>query len=273
MPLAEERRPLATFRVDNRSLCAYSAAVTLSIKRQYMSAFFSTFVTNAPDQEGGIDFDILLTVVNETEHPIHQVQYKIWYSDQDGVTLDAYESNDDVFLAPSDSHNITACGRVNKRDMVGSALKARGVGKLARRDFLLLGEVAIPDAGSSTRLTTNLDFSWTSGPLTIILSRSDQDADGNFSLEFKALIDNQSNQYLKVVTLKGQLIDADGVEIENDEEEREIPPETAVLYSSSFYNTNTFLSRLDGAKALFSLKALIPVGSFEATETIEVGEK
>jgi uncharacterized protein YcfL len=236
-----------------------------------MSAFFSTFVANAPDEDGDIGVETELTVANETEHPIYQVQYKIWYSDQDGVTFEESDSYDDVFLAPGDSHTITPWGRVNKRDLVGSAVKVRGVGKLARRDFLLLGEVAIPAAGSSTRLTTNLDFSWNSGPLSVIVSRSAPDADGDFNLEFKALIENQSNQYLKVVTLKGQLIDADGVEIQNDETEREIPPETAVLYSSSFYNSKS--GQLEGAKALFSLKALIPVGSFEATETTEVGEE
>jgi uncharacterized protein YcfL len=64
-----------------------------------MSAFFSTFVANAPDEDGDIGVETELTVANETEHPIYQVQYKIWYSDQDGVTFEESDSYDDVFLA------------------------------------------------------------------------------------------------------------------------------------------------------------------------------
>ena len=245
--------------------------VALSIKRQTMSAFFSTFVANAPDEDGDIGLDTELTVTNGTEQSVSQVQYKVWYSDPDGFVFEECDSYEDVFLAPGDSHTITPWGRVNQRDLAGSAIKVRGIGKFARRDFRLLGEVTIPAEGASTRLSTSLDLGWTSGPLSILVSRSAPDADGDFSMDFKALIENQSNQYLKVVTLKGQLIDADGVEIQNDETEREIPPESAVLYSSSFYNAKA--AQLEGAKALFSLKALIPVASFEATETTEVGEE
>jgi len=93
----------------------------------------------------------------------------------------------------------------------------RGLGRLARRDFRVLGEVAIPGPGESARLQTSLDLGWNSRPLTVLVSRSAPDGDGDFSLEFKALIENTSSQFLKAVTLKGQLIDAEGVEIQSDE--------------------------------------------------------
>lgn len=236
-----------------------------------MSAFFSTFVANEPDEDGDIGFDTELTVTNETDQPIYQVQYKIWYSDPDGATFEESDSYDDVFLAPGDQHTISPWGRVNQRDLNGSTISVRGLGRLARRDFRVLGEVAIPGPGESARLQASLDLGWNSGPLTVLVSRSAPDGDGDFSLEFKALIENTSSQFLKAVTLKGQLIDAEGVEIQSDETEREIPPESAVLYSSSFYNAKA--GQLSGAKAIFSLKALIPVATFDASETAEVGEE
>lgn len=236
-----------------------------------MSAFFSTFVANEPDEDGDIGFDTELTVTNETDQPTYQVQYKIWYSDPDGATFDESDSYDDVFLAPGDQHTISPWGRVNQRDLNGSTISVRGLGRLARRDFRVLGEVDIPGPGESARLQASLDLGWNSGPLTVLVSRSAPDGDGDFSLEFKALIENTSSQFLKAVTLKGQLIDAEGVEIQNDETEREIPPESAVLYSSSFYNAKA--TQLSGAKAIFSLKALIPVAAFDASETAEVGEE
>lgn len=236
-----------------------------------MSAFFSTFVANEPDEDGDIGFDTELTVTNETDQPIYQIQYKIWYRDPGGATFEESDSYEDVFLAPGDQHTISPWGRVNQRDLTGQTISVRGVGRLARRDFRVLGEVAIPAAGESARLTADLDLGWSSGPVTLLLSRTTLDGDGDFSLDFKALIENASSQYLKVVTLKGQLIDAEGVEIQNDETERELPPETAVLYSSGFYNAKA--GQLEGAKAIFSLKALIPLASFDASETAEIGEE
>lgn len=235
-----------------------------------MSAFFSTFVANEPDEDGDIRFETGLTVTNATDQPIHQVQYKIWYSDPDGATFEENDSYDDVFLAPGDQHTLSPWGSVNQRDLNGSTISVRGLGRLARRDFCVLGDVAIPGPGESTRLQTSLDFGWSSGPLTVLVSRSAPDGDGDFNLEFKALIQNISSQFLKAVTLKGQLIDAEGVEFQSNETEREIPPESAVLYSSSFgYNAKA--GNVNGAKAIFSLKALIPVATFDASETTEVG--
>jgi hypothetical protein len=236
-----------------------------------MSAFFSTFVANEPDEDGDIGFDTELTVTNETEQPVYQIQYKIWYRDPGGATFEESDSYEDVFLAPGDQHTISPWGRVNQRDLDGQIISVRGVGRLARRDFRVLGEVPIPAAGESARLTAELDLDWTTGPLTILVSRSAPDGDGDFSLEYKALIENTSAQHLKVVTIKGQLIDAEGVEIQNDETERELPPETGVHFSSSFYSAKA--GQLEGAKAIFSLKALIPVASFDASETAEIGDE
>ena len=236
-----------------------------------MSAFFSTFVANEPDDDGDISLETELTVANETDQVIHQIQYKIWYSNPDGATFEETESYDDVYLAPGDSHAISPWGGVNQRSLTGSSIKVRAVGCLARRDFAVLGEIAMPGADESACLTSNLNFGWISRPLALLLTRSAPDSDGDTNLEFMALIQNQSSQFLKVVILKGQLIDSEGVEIQNDETEQSIPPDTAVLYSSRFYGVKT--GQLDGAKAIFSLKALIPVAVFDTAETTEIGDE
>lgn len=243
----------------------------LFARQQSMSAFFSTFVANEPDEDGDIGFDTELTVTNESETPVYQVQYKIWYRDPEGATFAESDSYDDVFLAQGDSHTIRIWEHVNQRDLSGEAISVTGKVKLARRDFCVLGEVEIPGPGSSTRLSTNVNFDWFTGPITLLVTRSETDSDGDFNMEFKALIENQSSQYLKVVNIKGQLVDAEGVEIANDETEQEIPPQTAVFCSSSFYNAKA--GQLEGAKGIFSLKALVPVASFEASETTQIGEE
>ena len=235
-----------------------------------MTAFFSNLFANEPDEDGEITFDTELTVTNDTDQPIYQIQYKIWLSDPEGATFELTESYEDVFLSPGDGYTISSYGRANERDLHGSSILVRGIGCLARRDFRLLGEVPIPGPGESARLHTSLDLGWTSGPLVVLVSRSAVDENGQFMLEYKALIENTSTQFLKVVTFKGQLIDAGGVEIQSDQTDQEVPPQTAVIYSNSFYGVKA--GQLDGAKAIFSLKAMIPVATFDASETTEVGE-
>jgi len=232
-----------------------------------MTAFFSNLFANEPDDDGDIRFDTELTVTNDTDQPIYQIHYKIWLSDPEGATFELTESYEDVFLSPGDGYTISSYGRANERYLHGSSILVRGIGYLARRDFRLLGEVPIPGPGESARLKTSLDLGWSAGPLVVLVSRSVTDEEGDIRLEYKALIENTSTQFLKVVTIKGQLIDAAGVEIQNDETEQEVPPETAVFYSSNFYGSKA--GELDGAKAIFSLKALIPVATFDANETTE----
>jgi len=236
-----------------------------------MTAFFSTFVAQEPDEDGEIGFETELKVINDTDQPIHQIQYKIWYSDPEGAIFEETDSYDDVFLTMGDQHTISPWGRGNIRYMNGRSICVRGLGCLARRDFRLLGEVAIPAAGESTRLKTELDLAWTSGPITVLVSRSVPDSEGDFSLEYKVLIENASTLHLKVVTLKAQLIDAEGIEIDNNENSQEIPSESLVLYSNSFYSVKS--AQLEGAKAIFSLKAMIPVATFDANEIAEIGKE
>lgn len=236
-----------------------------------MTAFFSNLFANEPDDNGYISFDTELIVANETEQPVYQIQYKIWYSDPEGATFDVSGTYEDVNLSPGDQYNISTSGRVNKRDLHGSSILVRGIGSLARRDFQLLGEVPIPGPGESARLHTSLDLGWTSGPLVVLVSRSAVDENGQFMLEFKAQIENMSTQFLKVI-IKGQLIDAEGVEIQYAESDQEVPPKTAVFYPISFYGYEVKADQLNGAKAILSLKALIPIATFEARETIVVGE-
>ena len=82
---------------------------------------------------------------------------------------------------------------------------------------------------------------------------------------------NASSKHLKVVILKAQLIDAEGVEIESNENSQEIPAESFVLYNNNFYSAKA--AQLEGAKAIMSLKAMIPVASFDARETTEIGKE
>lgn len=233
-----------------------------------MSAFFSTFTAGEPDDDGDISTEVELTVTNTSSVPIYQVQYRMWFLGDQDICFDENDSYEDVFLAPGDSTTISPWGRVNQRDLQEASISVRAVGQLCRREYIKLGELEIPATGESARLHQQVAFDWYQGPLTVLFSRTEPDSDGDFSLEFKCLIHNQTSRHLKSITLKAQLLDADGVEIESSESEEEIHAETAKLISGSFWRPKA--GQIEGGKVIIALKALVPAERFEASETTDL---
>ena len=234
-----------------------------------MSAFFSTFTLSEPDSDGDIRPDLELTVTNEGSQPIHRIQYRVWLLDEQQACLMENDSYEDVFLPPGESTTISCGSYFQQRNLRGTKVTARAIVVLCRRDFIRLGEMAIPDSDSSTRLQAELNFEWHGGPATILFSRSAPDGDGDFNLEFSSLISNRTEQSLKSVILKLQLLDSEEAEIETSEAEDEIPAHSAKLLSGSFWRPK---ANLDGGKALVSLKGLIPVDRVETTEVADLDE-
>lgn len=234
-----------------------------------MSAFISTFTAGEPDEDGDISTELELTVTNDTLENIYRINYKTWLLGDGNACFEENENYEDVYLAPGDSKTLTPWARVNQRDIQESTLIAKTTGELCRRDFAVLGKIVVPRPGGSVRCQHQAEFDWYTGPLTTVLSCTSPDSDGNFSLEYRCLIPNQSNKNIKAVELKVQLLDTEGVEFDTTGYEEEIPP-SGKLINNSFWRTSA--RQLEGATAVVSLKALIPIATFEASETTEIGD-
>lgn len=235
-----------------------------------MSAFFSTFAAGEPDDDGDISTEVELNVTNDTLENIYRVNYRIWFLGDENACFEECDSYEDVFLAPGDSTAISPWGRVNQRDVKESALSARASGDLCRRDFAILGKVAVPRPGESVRCQRQVEFDWYTGPLTAVISCTEPDSDGDFSIEYRCLITNKGHKHLKAVEVKAQLIDADGVEIDTSDCQEEIAATSAKLINGSFWRPKA--RQIEGATAVLCLKALVPVETFEASETTEIGD-
>lgn len=235
-----------------------------------MSAYFSTFSAGEPDDDGDLRTEVELSVTNDTSQPIYRINYRMWFMGEDNACFEENDSYEDVYLAPGDNTTISPWSRINQRDVKETSLSIRAAGELCRRDFTPLAVVEIPGPGESVRNKKQVSFDWYSGPLTLVFTRTEPDSDGDFNLEFRCLIPNTSSRHLKSVAIKAQLLDAEGVEIDNSESEEEIAADSAKLINGSFWRPKA--RQLEGAKAILTLKALIPVDRFEASETTEIGD-
>lgn len=234
-----------------------------------MAAFFQTLVASEPDFDGDIGFESELTISNETDQVIHRIYINIFYSDTDGATVGESSSEEDVFLEPGETYTYAPWGGINKRDILGNEIIVKALTRLARRDFRLLGEMPIPEIGCVSRLSTQLDLYWHSGPLVIHAIRTNPDRDGDSSIEFRTLIENKSTQFVEAVTLRVQLIDGDGVEIECLENTTQVP-----LGSSTMLNVSAYRSRtIKSGKAILTIKAFIQEIRYMAFEKTQIGGK
>lgn len=234
-----------------------------------MPAFFNSINVAEPDEDGDIRIEGDLVISNEASTPIYQVQYKLLYLGADAACLYEEDSYEDTFIAPGDSTTVSTYNSINQRDVSETAIELRAIGSLCRRDFINLGEITMPAPGESVRLSTKIDFDWHAGPLTLLFSRTEPDSDGDFSLEFKCLVDNKTDQQLKV-SLKAQMIDSEGAEIETSDTEEDVRGGSAKLLSGSFWRPKA--GQLEGGKALFALKALMPIDTFDVREAVELSD-
>lgn len=234
-----------------------------------MPAFFNGISVGKPDEDGDIRVEGDLVITNETSSPVYQVEYRLLYMDSEAACLYEEEACADVYISPGDSTTISTWNRINQRDVTESTIDVRATGELCSRDFVRVGEIAIPAPGESARLTTQIDTDWHAGSMTIIFSRTEPDSDGDFSLEFKCLVENKSDQQVKV-KLKAQMIDAEGAEIETTEAWGEVRVNSPKLLTESFWRPKT--GQLQGGKVFFSLMGLMPIDSFDVRESVNLSD-
>lgn len=234
-----------------------------------MPAFFNGISVGEPDETGGIRVEGDLVITNETSSPVYQVQYRLLYMGSEAACLYEEHNCEDLYISPGDSTTVSTWNPINQREVAESTINVRATGVLFRRDFVRVGEIAIPAPGESARLTTQVDTDWHAGSMTIIFSRTEPDSDGDFSLEFKCLVENKSDQQVKVM-LKAQMIDAEGAEIETSDTEDDVRANSPKLLTGSFWRPKA--GQLEGGKVFFSLKALMPIDSFDVRESVDLSD-
>lgn len=187
----------------------------------------------------------------------------------EGICFYENEDTQDTFLPQGESTILVQEAMAHQRELQETRFTFRSSGYLCRRDYAVLGELSVPGPGQSSRLQKRLSFDWCSESLSLIMSRSEHDSDGNSEMEFKSLISSSCRYLLPHVEIRAVILDADGVEVTTQDAVVSINPESSTMLSDSFWNL-PIGGQLEGAKVIFALKAFVPVDRFDACETTEI---
>jgi len=226
-----------------------------------MSISIISSTSNPPDSEGNISIESSIELCNETDSDIYRIRYKS-FIENNSVCLSWDDSYEDVFLKKGETYELTPYGNLYERDLTSQEIKFSIQCCFLKREYIPIGEISLPMVGEAHRLRKEINSNWCGNEINIIISRGDYDSDGNSSLEYKCLIKNTTNEFLKDLELKSKLIDEYGAEIENSDSSCEIPPKEKYLIESSFWRLNE--SQLVNAKLIFAIKAYLPVIKEEA---------
>lgn len=236
-----------------------------------MTAFFRTLTAHAPDDDGDVRATIELSVINSTSALIHRIQHKTWMLGDEDICFCEYEDSQDIFLPPGESTILEPGLMVHQREIQESRLTFRSSGYLCRRDYAVLGELSVPGPGQSSRLQKRLSFDWCSESLSLIMSCSEYDSNGTSEMEFKSLISSSCRYLLPHVEIRAVILDSDGVEVTTVDAIDRINPESSMMIRGGFWHSPSD-GHLEGATAIFALKAYVAVDHFDASETTEIAQ-
>ena len=232
-----------------------------------MSISILSSTGNSPDSEGNISVETSIEICNETDSDIYRIRYKS-FIENNNVCLYCTDSYEDLFLKKGDTYEFSPYGNLNERDLTSQEINSCIHCCFLKREYIPIGEIGLPMAGEAYRLRKEINSNWGGNEINIIISRADYDSDGNSRLEYKCLIKNTTNEYLKDIELKSQLIDEYGAEIENSDSSCEIPPQEKYLIEGSFWRLNE--SQLANAKIIFAIKAYLPVVNEETQDSFYI---
>ncbi len=232
-----------------------------------MSISIISSSSNPPDSEEGISIDSSIEICNETDSDIYRIRYKT-FIENNNVCLYWNDSYEDVFLKKGETYEFSPYSNLNERDLTSQEINFSIQCCSLKREYIPIGEISLPMVGEAYRLKKEINSNWGGNEINIIISRADYDSDGNSTLEYKCLIKNTTNEYLKDIELKCQLIDEYGAEIENSDSSCEIPPKEKYLIEGSFWRLNE--SQLANAKLIYAIMAYLPVVKEETQDSFHI---
>ncbi len=226
------------------------------------------FQVGAPDPTGEMNADVTFAIKNVPSHDLRWVQYRVVFENRQGFPIQCSEGSEDCRLEPDEAFQIsTSC--ILQNHTAGTSrddIVARVAASLHAREFLRLGEVEAPiqEFGWAT-LSRTVQSAVLDPTLKIGLLRSRNDDEGHGRVECRVILQNRSQSHLDRVVLKCELLDADEVSIDENEDSISIPSgSTACLEGGTSW---VKASRFKNAKIRLSLSVYRPIESVECVGT------
>lgn len=240
-----------------------------------LDATVSKFSYSSPDEDGDTSIGLKLQITNTAPQNIEYLHAVTILFDADQNPIYITRNEEDVFIGAEDSEEIELyVGYINIALAGGQPdeLTARIYLNACRSDHADLGSHAIADtpfAVSGTQLSQAIGESTTVRGLSTWSTRPDED-EGTVDVHVSALTENMTDDHIYKIQLKGKLLDSGGREIEEMEQEEELPAGSTTVLESYFWGIKP--KRLSGASITLAaiVHSRIATGELAASQiTIE----
>ena len=223
----------------------------------------NSFAMTKPDSDNEMCSEIECELTNEGQEDIRLVKMDTILTNADGVGVAvSIDDEEEIRIRPGDTETFSPASSWVKTEIAGtddpSAIKAEVYASFFRREFIQLGEMDCPaDHQTPVTMTADAPIGGVNQSLVVMASRTEPVEDDESSVEIRCMIRNTTDMHLEKVSLKAELVDDEGADIDECESAQQVRIGGINCLDPSIWHQST--SALKNAKIKLSLAVFTPV--------------
>mgnify|MGYP001349095029 CR=1 FL=1 len=231
----------------------------------------NSFALTKPDSDNEMCSEMESELTNEGQEDIRLIKMDTILTNADGVGVAvSIDDEEEIRIRPGDTEIFSPGLPWVKTEIAGTddpaAIKAEVYASFYRREFIKLGEMDCPaDHETPVMMKADATIGGVSQSLVVMASRTEPDEDDESTVEVRCIIRNTTDMPLEKVSLKAELVDDEGAEIDECESAQEIRGGGISCLDPGFWNQS--VSELKNARIKLSLAVFTPVDRVMATAT------
>jgi hypothetical protein len=223
-----------------------------------------------PDDDGDISVDLSMSLASGSEEDIELVISKFIVLNCSGLPLLEREDEHELLITNGESEEIDLYSGYFKSNLLGGASPSDTQALVqfipCGCQFIELPAIDIPSTGILVGIESAVQILPELNLHGLSIYAPQPDDDGECNLEFKGLIANDSNISLSKLVITIKVTDRNGREVEETEWSDKVPPFSTACFDSSIWGIKS--SRLEGSKAVVSIKAFHSLGHHEISWSV-----
>lgn len=223
-----------------------------------------------PDDDDDISVNLNMSLANSSEDDIELVFSKFIVLNCSGLPLLEREDEHEVLITNGSSEDVELYSGYFKSNLLGVASPSDTQVLVQFMPcgcrFIELPAIDVPPTGNLSGMDSVVQILPELSLQGLSIYAPQPDDDGDCNLEFKGLIANESNISLLKLVITIKITDRNGREIEKREWSEKVPPFSTASFDSSLWGIKS--SKLEGAKAIVSIKAFHSLGYHEMSWSV-----